>query len=141
MYKIFHNTKDDHEVETDLSDLTVKFDAKKILILTGQNSFSESEAENFLITELKDKYKKANFYSDFENNPKIEDLTQAIQKLRSKDIELIIACGGKSVIDFAKLLKVYLYDASSILDFPGKYKNPSKSQISMIAIPTTAGWK
>ena len=61
MYKIFHNTKDDHEVETDLSDLTVKFDAKKILILTGQNSFSESEAENFLITELKDKYKKANF--------------------------------------------------------------------------------
>ena len=63
------------------------------MILTGQNSFSESEAENFLITELKDKYKKANFYSDFENNPKIEDLTQAIQKLRSKDIELIIACG------------------------------------------------
>lgn len=139
MYKIFHNTKDDHEVETDLSDLIVKFDAKKILILTGQNSFSESKAENFLISELKDKYTKSNFYSDFENNPKIEDLNHAIQKLSSKEIELIIACGGGSVIDFAKLLKVYLYDASSILDFPGKYKNPSKSQISMIAIPTTAG--
>ena len=55
MYKIFHNTKDDHEVETDLSDLTVKFDAKDF-DFDWAKSFSESEAENFLITELKDKY-------------------------------------------------------------------------------------
>ena len=138
MYRVLSNKKN---IKKDVSfpAFLRNFNPNHILVLTGKSSYKTSGAKEFLINELRDNYKRVHFYSDFENNPKIQDLNEAIEKLSSKDIKLIIACGGGSVIDFAKLLKIYLNKASFIKDFPNKYKIPEESNIMLVAIPTTAG--
>lgn len=91
--------------------------AKNILIFTGKKSFEKikpiikKELSNFNTT----------YYSDFSTNPKEEDIKKAIEKI-DNNFDIIIAVGGGSVIDFAKAYKFYL-----------------KSNLALIAIPTTSG--
>ena len=139
MYKIFSQAKVDQRIDHDFLKIIKNFAPDNILVLTGKNSFKNSESRNFLISEFQEYYEKVYFYSDFENNPNIQDLNRALKKLGSKNFKLIVACGGGSVIDFAKLLKVYLYKEKSISNFPDEFENPTESEISLIAIPTTAG--
>ncbi len=91
--------------------------AKNILVFTGKKSYEnikpiiENELENCYIT----------YYNDFLTNPKEEDLKKAIETL-GQNFDIIIAVGGGSVIDFAKSYKFYL-----------------KSDLKLVAIPTTCG--
>ena len=91
--------------------------AKNVLIFTGKKSYEniksivEKELENCNII----------YYNNFSTNPKEEDLEIAINKL-GQNFDIIIAVGGGSVIDFAKSYKFYL-----------------KTDLKLIAIPTTCG--
>ena len=139
MYKIFSNSNGKEQAFNSLNEIVSDLGSKKILVLTGKSSFKRSKSKEFLMGELSNYKDKLHFYSDFRNNPNIEDLNKAIKKLESIKFDLIIACGGGSVIDFSKLLKIYLSNSESIKDFPAKFCIPDKSKISLIAIPTTAG--
>ncbi|MDR1952204.1 MAG: phosphonoacetaldehyde reductase [Elusimicrobiota bacterium] len=90
---------------------------KKILIFTGKKVF-----ENFrgIIIPLLESY-DIDYYSDFSTNPTDTDLQKALNKLK-KDYQAIIAIGGGSVIDFAKLFNFNR----------GKH-------LFLTAVPTTAG--
>jgi alcohol dehydrogenase class IV len=65
---------------------------------------------------------KSIYYNDFTVNPKLHEVKQATSVLVNKNFDIIIAIGGGSVIDFAKLFKFYI-----------------KSSKKLIAIPTTIG--
>ena len=91
--------------------------SKNVLVFTGKKSYEnikpliEKELANCNIT----------YYNNFSTNPKEEDLEFAISNL-GQNFDIIIAVGGGSVIDFAKSYKYYL-----------------KSDLKLIAIPTTCG--
>ena len=77
---------------------------KKILLVTGEESFIKCGAKEQLDEYLE--FENVIQFSDFQANPKIEDAIRGLQLAINGDIEIIIAVGGGSVIDIAKLLKL-----------------------------------
>ena len=139
MYKIIPKDSKKTNQFKDLIELISFIGSKKILILTGKKSFKKSASEKFIRGQLSFYSGEHTYYSDFQANPKLEDLNKAIEVLKPFEFDLIIACGGGSVIDFAKLLKIYVNKKELIENFPENYSVPNKTNVSLIAIPTTAG--
>lgn len=108
---------------------------RKILVFTGKKSFEKLKPE---IEKTLQKFtNNITFFNDFSNNPKAKEVKAAGDKLGS-DFDFIIAIGGGSVIDFAKLYKFSIENDSDIESF---FKKPfaCKKKRKMLAIPTTAG--
>ena len=111
---------------------------KRLLVITGNQSYQSSGLKRVLEPQLKNT--EYLIVSDFEVNPKYEDIKRIGKSLEAKKFDLIIAGGGGSAIDFAKCLNVYLstkknVDRDGIIDsslLKGKF-------LPMMAIPTTAG--
>lgn len=114
--------------------LIEKHSPKTILLIRGSNSYQTSGAEN-MIKKFIPSIKIIDFF-DFAINPKEEDLRKAIEKFHIETIDLIIAIGGGSVLDMAKLIRFFL-------SFEGSIEKNEYRQIlpviPLIAIPTTAG--
>ena len=112
--------------------------ASNILLISGKKSFKTSGLESELKTLLKDS--TLTLVNNFEINPKYEEIIQIGHEIKYKKIDLIIAAGGGSVIDFAKCLNIYLSSWTSdgkdgIID---KTLMPV-NLLPMVAIPTTSG--
>lgn len=108
---------------------------KRIFLVTGKDSYASAGAEqainpfltNFQVTR----------HSDFSPNPKLEDIERGISLFKKGDYGLILAIGGGSVIDTAKLIGILAAQTGQPREYTKKeIKNKSKP---LIAIPTTAG--
>ena len=113
-----------------------KFSAKNIFLVHGKKSFRESGAHGLMV-ELFKNYSFSKF-SDFSSNPKIEDVKKGINLYKLNKIDLIIAVGGGTAIDIAKLIKG-LVTAKGNLEKQVKNNFCSENKTPLIAIPTTCG--
>ena len=80
--------------------------------------------------------------NDVQPNPDCQILHDQCERLNSKvtNIELIVALGGGSVIDTAKVLSASTLGFSKVLDFvTNEKKELNLPSIPIIAVPTTAG--
>ena len=112
--------------------------ATNILLISGKQSFKTSGLEAKLKILLNNK--NLTFVNDFEINPKYEEIVLIGGKLKNQEIDLIIAAGGGSVIDFAKCINLYLSSWTS--DGSDGIINRELLPIKLfplVAIPTTAG--
>ena len=110
---------------------------KKIFILSGKKSFVTSGAENFFKKIIKDKDIKF-FYKESEI-PVLDELIKIIKEIRSFKPDLLLAVGGGTVIDYAKIANVIdLRDdlAELIVSYSYPFK---KKYTNLVVIPTTAG--
>jgi len=78
--------------------------AKKILLVTGKDSYIESGSEQ-KISQYLDNITVERFY-DFEVNPKIEDVYDGVRMALKMKPDLIVAIGGGTVLDMAKLINI-----------------------------------
>ena len=110
---------------------------KKVFLITGKNSFLKSGAKKIIFRLIN----KENIFLYFKSaaNPEIFELTKIIQELKRFKPDIILAIGGGSVIDYAKLSNV-LYDQKDIKTsiIKNNYKINNKFT-KLIVIPTTAG--
>lgn len=114
-----------------LSKIIKKHQAKNILLFCTKNSFKRFE--KLIKNELKNV--KYNIYSDIEPNPKAQDVQKALEK--EKSFDFIVAIGGGSVIDFAKLFR-FCNDNKITPD--NAISNSGKNKFTpLVAVPTTAG--
>lgn len=118
-----------------LKDLLSSF-GPKILLVTGKRSYHTSGAKEFIEESIG--LNKFFHCDEFSPNPKVEDLEKIVEQIRDREIEAIVAIGGGSVLDMAKLINAFTshnsldsYFENGSLDVSG-LKN-------LIAIPTTAG--
>ncbi len=122
-----------------LKQIIEKINAKKILLLTGKKSYSTSDAKTKLEPFLRSL--KVTRFSDFEVNPKIEDVYAGVSLALKKNPDLIIAIGGGTVIDMAKLINIL--SSQKEHSFINIIKNSSlinnKGLSPLVAIPTTSG--
>lgn len=77
-------------------------------------------------------------YDDIPPEPEISVIENCVAELRGKDVDGIIAVGGGSAMDSAKVLAVSMGHNGKISALFGE-NNVSSRDIPLIAIPTTAG--
>jgi len=111
---------------------------KKIFIVTGKKSFSSSGAREYLLPVIEEF--EASFFSNFEENPKLEDVYKGIDLFNKENFDCCIAIGGGSVIDMAKLICYLNNDVINSEQIIKKEVVTSNTiKTTLIAIPTTCG--
>lgn len=120
-----------------LKELEHLYKGKNILLVTGKKSFELCGAKNKIMTALSQQ--SVIIFNEFSVNPKLEDAVAGAKVARIEKISVIIAVGGGSVIDMAKLIKAFYQskvDAAEIAMGLVPVINPD---IPFISVPTTAG--
>lgn len=107
---------------SNLGKILEKEKANNIFLVAGETSFQLSGAKEKL-AEQRISY---NRFSGFSSNPKIEDIQKGFCEFKKGRYDAIVAVGGGSSIDVAKSIKLFHF-------------NNTKSLVTLIAVPTTAG--
>ena len=118
----------------------VKLYGKKIVLVTGKNSFIATKQASQLINDFETagvEYHLINVPGE----PSPEIINQEVKRLNNGDIKLVIGIGGGSVIDAGKALSAMICKEELIEDFLegiGNKVHPG-TKLPYIAIPTTSG--
>jgi len=114
---------------------------RKILYVTGKDSFQQSGAMDFL--RIHAMLKIEHRFSEFRANPNYNDLMNGLEYFQKVRPDCILAVGGGSVLDMAKLINFFgttKIDPEGYLDGWWRPKTPFMMKLlPCIAIPTTAG--
>jgi alcohol dehydrogenase len=108
----------------------------RILLVRGKDSYRNSSAKSTLEAHLETF--EVTEHSEFSHNPKIEDVIRGIHIFNGNECEAIIAVGGGSVIDMAKLIKAY-QDSQGDISSEVNNNIVGSCDTKLIALPTTAG--
>jgi len=109
---------------------------KSIFLVTGKDSFFNSGAQTKLEPLLAN-YKYFRFY-DFEENPKVEDVEKGIELFNFHSCDFIIAVGGGSIIDMAKLVNAFHSEKGDISQLVLQAATIT-DVVPFVAVPTTSG--
>lgn len=100
--KVYFGKKEEEKI----ADILKEFNAKKVLIHYGKSSVIKSG----LLEKIKNILNNSNInyflLGGVEPNPKLELVKKGIEIVKNNDIDFILAIGGGSVIDSAKLISV-----------------------------------
>lgn len=110
---------------------------KSIFLVTGHHSYTHSGAEAAL-EEILRPWPVRHFH-EFSPNPRLEDVQKALALFRQHEDDLLLAVGGGSVIDMAKLIAVLAPQTEAPLDIIRWGAPIQRPSLPVIAVPTTAG--
>ena len=110
------------------------------LIFVGGESLKKSGRLNTLIRQLNQaqiKYKGISVW----NEPATEVIDDVVSQIQKTPVDVVVAIGGGSVIDFGKAVSAMLPVEGSVKDYLEGVgtKKPPGIKVPFIAIPTTAG--
>ena len=108
---------------------------KRFFLVRGGASYVESGAKDF----IEDTFEITDSFFGFDVNPQIADLVKGVKKFKEKPYDCIIAIGGGSVLDMAKLISVFAYQEHSIQDVLKDNSTINNQKTPLLAIPTTSG--
>ncbi len=111
--------------------------AKKVALFTDKGI---EACGLFALPEEAVKASGAEYYvlDDLRPEPSYTEVQKLIDQFKADGADLIVACGGGSVLDTAKLASVLVtdeYGVKELLDEPGR----AKKCVPIVLIPTTAG--
>jgi alcohol dehydrogenase len=110
------------------------------LIITGGESLKKSGRGDALPRQLNQaqiKYKAVSVWDE----PATEIIDAIVSEFRKTPVDVVVAIGGGSVIDFGKAVSAMLAADGSVKDYLEDVgtKKPAGAKIPFIAVPTTAG--
>ncbi|NMB02213.1 MAG: iron-containing alcohol dehydrogenase [Firmicutes bacterium] len=107
---------------------------KKALIVTGESSARLSGALDDVLAVLPGEYV---IFDQVENNPTLDTVAKGGQLARSERCDYVIAIGGGSPLDAAKVMAVLAVNEKEPLEL---YESGwEREALPLVAIPTTAG--
>lgn len=109
---------------------------KRIFLLRGKASYEACGAKALMKAICAAEGIAVETWCEFQENPRLEDLEQGLSLLSAAAPDAIVAVGGGSVLDMAKLLRLaYSYDGELTQDsFIQR-----RAHLPLLALPTTAG--
>jgi len=107
----------------------------RVFFVSGK-TFELSDIESKLQLAQNPNYTR---FANFEENPNLEDLVNALDMFRKSKASIIIALGGGTAIDLAKLIKYYSETDIDRYAMEPIISSPLYSSIEMVAIPSTFG--
>lgn len=121
-----------------LGDIVARFSPKAMLLVHGKDSYVQCGAA--AVVQSATSRHPVLRVSDFSTNPQIDDVQRILGCLAGLHFDLILAVGGGSVIDMAKLLCFHQVASpgSGNTDSPSGLSSPGRIP-PIVAVPTTAG--
>ena len=120
-----------------ISEILSKLSGSKIFVVAGKNSFEQSGAKKKLEQALANYDFKV--FSSFSSNPKIEDLEVGLDVYSKFNPDIVMAIGGGSSLDIAKMINFFGDNQFTPTEFIKKLPTKIASLKPFIAVPTTAG--
>jgi len=110
---------------------------KRVLLVYGKGSVKSSGAYDAVMEQLRAAGAEVFEYCGIKSNPLIDDVEKAVALGREKSVDVVLALGGGSVIDSAKVISIGIPVSHSPWEFvTGKLK-PQKA-VPLIAVLTLA---
>jgi alcohol dehydrogenase YqhD (iron-dependent ADH family) len=110
---------------------------KKVLFVYGKGSIKKSGLYDQVTRSLKAINAEVFEYEGIKSNPVVEDVDAAAEIGRKNEVDVILAVGGGSVIDSAKIISITIPVDHSGWDFYTRKAQPEKA-IPLIAVLTLA---
>ncbi|HCL56942.1 MAG TPA: alcohol dehydrogenase [Spirochaetia bacterium] len=113
----------------------------KPLLVIGKGSVKRNQIFEKVVSQLEKLNLKWEIFEGIAPNPYDKKIEEGAQKAREKGVDSIIALGGGSVMDAAKLIALNTVEKGKIWDYAGSFqkkgKKPEKA-LPVITIPTVA---
>ncbi len=119
-----------------LGETTLEY-GKKVLLMYGKGSVQRNGIYDKIINQLKSAHIEIIEYNGIKSNPLVDDVSEAAQIGKLNNIDVVVALGGGSVIDSAKITALAIAnntDPWAIM----KYKVKPETTIPLITILTLA---
>lgn len=118
--------------------LVADIGARRVLLVSGRRSFDASGA-SAMLPEL-ERVAAVRRWSDFRPNTDSRDLREGLQIMRAEVPDLVLAVGGGSALDMAKLLVAYAGIAPDETVATVEAGTPATARSShLLLVPTTSG--
>jgi alcohol dehydrogenase class IV len=114
-----------------------RLQASRVFLVTGQASYAASGAEVALASSLAGM--ETCRFSDFDENPKLPDVLRGIEARRRLPFDAVVAVGGGSALDVAKLVNMLSAQDHDPLEVILGRAPMNRPGLPVIAVPTTAG--
>jgi alcohol dehydrogenase class IV len=116
--------------------ILLELNTQKIFLVRGKSSYEACGAKRFIESSLLPLKYRIYEYFDFTNNPKMEDIERGLVYLKDSGADIIVAIGGGSVLDTAKLIRfLHSYKGNVTENIFTKQHD----LLPLIVLPTTAG--
>ena len=116
--------------------LLKRHDAKHVFLVRGKGSYVACGADEVIKNALTIANCDYTEFYEFSENPKCEDMEKGIELIKSSKADFIIAVGGGSVMDMAKLIRFFCCYTG---DITSKSFKKEGLLFPLMALPTTAG--
>jgi len=110
----------------------------KVLLVTGRNSFENSEILTGFHKALNEKASVYRFF-EFNTNPTIFDLEKGILFAQNFNPDVVIGIGGGSVMDIAKLVSKFSHINGDLENIIKTNQVIYERKKKLVLVPTTAG--
>ena len=113
---------------------------KNLLLLTGGQSFKKTSQYKWLLNALENSSARM-YCASIQSEPSPNQVDEIVQMFQKKNIQVVVAIGGGSVIDAGKAVSAMLTKTTSVsafLEDVGTQTHDGEKN-PFIAVPTTAG--
>jgi alcohol dehydrogenase len=123
----------------EVADTVTSLGARRVLLVTGTRSFEASGAER-LLPGL-EAVAQVRRWNGFRPNTDSQDLVAGLQIVEDFVPDLVLAVGGGSAMDMAKLLCAYqgMTGTEQVLDAIRTGNKIERRQLALVLVPTTSG--
>ncbi len=111
--------------------------ARSVLVVSGKGAYARSGAEALIDEQLAGVPHRR--FWQFDNNPKLVDAIQGRQLALDMGADLVVAVGGGSALDMAKLIAIFAVHDGELEDFVLGRRVLATPALPLMAIPTTCG--
>lgn len=115
-------------------------EGQRFFIITGKSAMFKNGAIKRAETFLIEKNKAYEIYSGIGANPSVSDVAAGLPKMRAFNPDVVLAIGGGSVIDAAKVMALMCeYEDLSIEAIRNGIAPQKREKIKLVAVPSTSG--
>ena len=115
----------------------VKDYGRRVLLVYGKGSIKNNGIYDQVMDQLRSAGAEVFEYAGIKPNPIVEDVDAAAKLGREKEVDVVLAVGGGSVIDSAKVISITIPVQHSAWDFYSDKAKPVKA-VPLIAVLTLA---
>lgn len=110
---------------------------ERVFFVVDERAYANSGARSIMSPWLKSI--NLTTFSGFEPNPKLEDVQAGVDLFRSADPDLVVALGGGTAIDLAKMIATFASSQANLRELATGLAPITGRSVPLVVIPTTAG--